>query len=272
MVPSLVGGQADEGIMMSNLLQDDEPGPVTVDHEDAGSVFLIACDHAGRRLPRRLGDLGLSASDLARHIAWDIGAAGVSDLLGDMLDAVVVKQLYSRLVIDCNRAIGHATSIARRSEATDIPGNHTLSAEDAAARASEIFQPYHDRLASLLDQRQARRQPTVFVALHSFTPVFHGAERSWQAGMLYNRDPRFGRAVGELLRREGLVVGDNEPYQLSDASDYTVPVHAERRGLPYVEIEIRQDLIAEPAGQRDWAARLARILPAALPAIGMISG
>ena len=124
--------------------------------------------------------------------------------------------------------------------------------------------PYHERIVLELDRRKAHRVPTVLVAMHSFTPVFKGFVRPWHAGVLYNRDPRFARIVLELLRREGdLTVGDNEPYSVDDLTDYTIPVHGERRGLPHVEIEIRQDLIAEEDGQRAWAERLTRLLPEA---------
>jgi len=181
-----------------------------------------------------------------------------------LLDATAVLQAYSRLVIDCNRDPGHATSIPEISELTEIPGNRGLPPQQREARRREIFDPYHDRIAALLDERQAAGRRTVLIAMHSFTPVFKGEPRSVQVGILYNRDDRLARVMLELLRAEpDLVVGDNAPYAITDTSDYTVPVHGERRGLPHVEIEIRQDLIAEPAGQAAWATRLARLLPVA---------
>jgi predicted N-formylglutamate amidohydrolase len=242
--------------------------------EGSGSPFVLVSDHAGRAIPSRLGDLGLSEADRRRHIAWDIGTAGTGTRLAEALDAALVAQSYSRLVIDCNRRPGHATSIAPRSDSTEVPGNQDLSGRDRALREREIFAPYQDRIASLLDHRARAGQETVLVALHSFTPRLRSAdrpdfgptsgERPWHAGVLYNRDPRFSLILRDLLRDEGsLVVGDNEPYALSDLDDYTVPVHGEARGLPHVEIEIRQDLIADEAGEALWAARLARLLPMA---------
>ncbi|HLN09004.1 MAG TPA: N-formylglutamate amidohydrolase, partial [Xanthobacteraceae bacterium] len=128
----------------------------------------------------------------------------------------------------------------------------------------EIFRPYHDRIESELDRRRAAGRPAALIAMHSFTPVFMGVARPWHAGVLYNRDPRFAHLLLALLAREaGLVVGDNEPYSVTDTSDYTIPVHGERRGLHHVAIEVRQDLIAGPEGQRAWGARLARLLPQA---------
>lgn len=251
------------------LLDADEPAPLVLERRDGASPFVILCDHAGYRLPRALGSLGLGDADLGRHIAWDIGAGAVATLLGAELEAAVVKQVYSRLAIDCNRAPGHADSVAARSEATDIPGNIGLGPAEKDARRRAIFDPYHDTIDALLEERRTRGRVTIVIAMHSFTPVYHGVARPWQAGMLYDRDPRLARALGDLLRGEGLVVGDNEPYRLSATSDYTIPFHAERRGLAYIEIEVRQDLIAAAPGQVEWATRLARLLPeAARTALG----
>jgi predicted N-formylglutamate amidohydrolase len=240
------------------LLADDEPPAFSVEREHGRSPFVLICDHASRRIPRKLGTLGLSDSELQRHIAWDIGARGTASRMSEILDAVLIAQAYSRLVIDCNRPPGAPTSITPRSERTDIPGNHDLSPEEAATRAREIFVPYHARITAELDRRRAFAEPTVLISMHSFTPVFHEVARPWQVGMLYNRDARLAHVLLELIRAEGgWVVGDNEPYSVSDGSDYAIPVHGELRGLPHVEIEVRQDLIADEAGQREWAERLA---------------
>lgn len=248
------------------LLDTSEPPPVALERRDGASPFLILCDHAGNRLPRALGTLGLGDADLCRHIAWDIGAGAVAALLGAELDAAVVQQRYSRLAIDCNRVPGHPDSIAERSEATIIPGNIGLGPAEKDARRRAIFAPYHDTIDALLESRCERGRTTIVIAMHSFTPVFHGVGRPWQAGMLYDRDARLAHALRDRLRDEGLVVGDNEPYQLSQTSDYTIPFHAERRGLAYVEIELRQDLVAAAPGQVEWATRLARLLPEAASA------
>ena len=173
-------------------------------------------------------------------------------------------QSYSRLVIDCNRQPGFDSSIPQLSELTAIPGNEDLEPAEREARRREIFLPYHERIAALLDGRRAAGRRTVLVAMHSFTPVFKGVARAVAVGILYNRDARLAHIMLDLLRRDGdLDIGDNQPYAVSDLSDYTVPVHGEGRGLAHVETEIRQDLIADPAGQAAWAARLARLLPEA---------
>ena len=181
--------------------------------------------------------------------------------MGDALDACVVLQPYSRLVIDCNRPPGSADSIVSRSERTTIPGNVSISRVEAAARESEIFVPYHAHLRDLLDARLRRGQRTLLIALHSFTPVYRGVPRPWHAAVLYNRDPRLARLIARALRDEGgLVVGENEPYAVSDDTDYAIPRYGEARGLPHVELEIRQDLIDHAAGQAVWIERLARLL------------
>jgi len=222
---------------------------------------VLAADHAGCLIPRALGDLGLDAVERSRHIAWDIGIAGVTERLAGMLDATAVLQVYSRLVIDCNRAPRHPTSIPTISELTPIPGNDGLSKEDRAARRQAIFDPYHAALTTLLDRRKQTGHRTVLVAMHSFTPVFKAVARAVQVGVLYHHPTRLSQIMLDLLRAEGdLAVGDNEPYAITDDSDYTIPVHGEGRGLDHVEIEIRQDLIAEPAGQAAWAERMARLL------------
>ena len=247
--------------MSDSLLAADEPAPVTVHNENGLSPFLIVADHGGNVIPRALCGLGVSEAERQRHIAWDIGIAAVSRLVADALDATLVQQNYSRLVIDCNRPPGSKESIPDIREATPVPGNIGLSENGKAARVREIFWPYHDRIESELDRRRQAGRPAALIALHSFTPVFMGVARPWHAGVLYNRDPRFAHLLMALLKREEvLMVGDNEPYDVNDATDYTIPVHGERRGLDHVAIEIRQDLIAGDQGQLIWAALLARLL------------
>ncbi|HET7883890.1 MAG TPA: N-formylglutamate amidohydrolase [Acetobacteraceae bacterium] len=246
---------------MAGLLQARDPSPVRVLRESGQSVLFLTADHAGRAIPQRLGRLGVAESELDRHIAWDIGIAGVTERLSETLDATAVLQTYSRLVIDCNRDPAVPSSMPEVSELTAIPGNVGLPDADRAARVTEIFEPYHARIRALLDARAAAGQRTIYVAMHSFTPSFKGESRAMQVGVLYNRDARLAQIMLDLLRAEGdLTVGDNAPYAVSDVTDYGVPVHAEPRGLAHVEIEIRQDLLAEEAGQAAWAARFARLL------------
>jgi predicted N-formylglutamate amidohydrolase len=251
-----VGDQPSE-----EAVDEDEAPAFVVERSPGSSPFLITCDHASARLPRRLGTLGLSDEELARHIAWDIGAAGTARALGDRLDATVILQGYSRLAIDANRPPGAPDSIVAVSDGTVIPGNQGLASGEAARRAREIFHPYHDRIAAELDARARQGRATALISMHSFTPSMGGRDRPWHAGVLHLRDSRLAHLLLELLRRDpALVIGDNEPYAASDETDYTIVVHAERRGLPHAELEIRQDLVATAGGQRAWADRLAALL------------
>lgn len=254
------------------LLADDEPSPFEVVCADGASRFLLICDHAGRRIPRALGDLGLPADELSRHIAWDIGARGLALGLAAHLDATAILQTYSRLVIDCNRPLTSPTSIAPLSERTEVPGNIDVPRAEAEARVREVFAPYHARIAAELDRRLAARRATILVAVHSFTPVYKDFVRPWHLGMLYHRDARVAHALLARIREQGRwVVGDNEPYSVGDATDYSIPVHGEQRGIAHLELEVRQDLIADAAGQAEWAERIAGWLDE-LPAFDALAG
>ena len=159
----------------TSLLLGREDVPPVHEHNVAGrSPFLLTCDHYGRLIPERLGDLGLPADELTRHIAWDIGIAGVADALSKHLDAHLIAQRYSRLVIDCNRPPAAPSSIPRISEATTIPGNEGLARDVTEARRRAIFDPYHRHIDEVIDARLRDGKPTVLVSLHSFTPVYAG--------------------------------------------------------------------------------------------------
>ena len=258
----------EDDIATNGLLAADEPAPVLTERIESTSPFVFVSDHAGRRLPRALGDLGLAAPELERHIAYDIGILPVARQLAAAFEAPLVAQSYSRLAIDCNRPTHVAQSIPETSELTEIPGNHMLSPEQRQARIEALFRPYHDRIEALLDGRAARGLPSILIAMHSFTPVYMGVPRPWTVGLLYNRDARLAGPLLDLMNREGApYIGDRLPYAVDDLSDYTLPVHGERRGIPHVGIEIRQDLIGEARGQAEWAfwlETLLRRLPAGL--------
>ncbi len=257
----------------SSLLQRGDPNPAQTMRLGEASPFVLACDHAGNAIPQRLDGLGLAASDLERHIAYDLGALGVAQALSELLGAPLVFQRYSRLVIDSNRRPDVATSRPSFCDGTRVPANEGLGDADVRQRVEEIFWPYHEAIASLLKRRAARQQTSVLVAVHSFTPRPSLAEsdRPWHIGVMFNRDPRVGKALLPLLRDESdLVVGENEPYWVDDENDYTIPVHGEGNGIPHVELEIRQDLLDTPAGQRAWAERLARLLPCAAAEAGVV--
>jgi predicted N-formylglutamate amidohydrolase len=243
------------------LLESDEPPAVVEENRHGRSTCVITVDHASARIPRRLQALGLPAAELARHIAWDIGALAVARHVAARLDAALIAQNYSRLVIDCNRDPAVDSSIPLLCEHTRIPGNEGLSPAQVQARRSEIFDPYHQHIRALLDERRAAGRPTMLVAQHSMTDCYMGQHRPMHAAVLYQRDSRLALGILEQLRRESsLRVADNEPYRLSDDTDYTIPRHGEARGLLHVEIEIRQDLISQPSGQVEWGERIALAL------------
>lgn len=244
----------------------DPPPCETVNPDGQGRVVLI-CEHGGRRVPQALGDLGLPPEAFERHIAWDIGAAGVARAMAGMLDAPLLLQRYSRLVIDCNRAFRSPDLIPEVSDGTPVPGNRGLSAAQRQARHDAILLPFHDAVSKVLDAR-ADPQRTIILMIHSFTPRLQtqGVERPMHLGFLFNRDPRLGRAMVAAVRagHPGLIVEENAPYQCSDLTDYAVPVHAEPRGLLHALVEIRNDLIATPDAQVAWAEILTRALARAL--------
>ena len=224
------------------------------------SPFVIVCDHAGRRVPTRLGDLDAPAEAFERHIALDLGAEAVATRLAEALGACAVIQSYSRLVIDCNRDPTHPDAFAAVADGTPIPANVALSAEDRRGRILEIFEPYHRAIDAALE---ARVRDVVLVSLHSFTPRMGGKDRPWGFSVIHGDDSPFSTAMLALLRAEhDLPVGDNEPYPM-DGTDYTVPHHAGRRGLDYLELEMRQDLVGTAEGQERAAGLLARLLPTA---------
>ncbi len=245
------------------LIARDEPAPTVIEQADGASPMLLIADHAGNLVPRSLRQLGLPQSELERHIGIDIGILGVCRELSGILGATLIHQRYSRLVIDCNRHPQYESAFAAVSDQTPVPGNEGLTVADAARRITEIFMPYHAAISRELDRRENAKRPTALIAMHSFTPHHKvlKAARPWPVAVLFNRDTRISDLLIRGLRDEaGLNVGINEPYKVDDESDYAVPVHGEQRGVPVVEIEIRQDLIATVEGQKKWAALLAPFL------------
>jgi predicted N-formylglutamate amidohydrolase len=264
---------SNQSVAVSNLndtlLAPDEPAPYEVFEGDGQSPFVFICDHAGCRLPCALGDLGVSQADRTSHIAWDLGIRGVAAQLAASLGAVLVVQNYSRLVIDCNRPLDAPDSIVTCSAGVDVPGNRGLTAAAREQRIAEVFRPYHAQVQAELDRRDKARRPSILVAMHSFTPVFMGVARPWHIGILYNRDRRLAHGILHLLRSDTtLVVGENQPYAVSDTSDYSIVTYGERRNIPHVEVEVRQDLIADAASQRTWAERIRHLLVRAVGSIG----
>jgi predicted N-formylglutamate amidohydrolase len=207
----------------------------------------------------------MSSRHLEDHIAWDIGAAGVARRLAALFDAHAVIAGYSRLVVDLNRNLKDASAFPEISDGVLVPGNLGLTPEAKILRKTLLYDAYHDAIDAVLDELAAGGRQPALIGVHSFTPRFHGTERPWRIGVLWDQDPRLPIALLAGLRRAGgVVVGDNEPYSGRHRADYSIDHHAERRRLAHVGIEIRQDLIADHAGQERWAERLACALERAL--------
>ena len=229
------------------------------------SPFVLVCDHASNRIPEDLGDLGLSAIDRLRHIAWDPGALAVSLALVEMLDAPLVHSTVSRLVIDCNRAHDAPDLIPLVSETTEIPGNRDLGGNERARRIADFHAPFHAAIEAVLDRRAAAAQEPILVAMHSFTRVYKGVARPSPIGLIHGVDDDYTEAVFEALKAEGrdLNVGWNEPYAALNGVTYTLEHHGDGRGLRATMIEIRHDEILDASGVALWAGRLARSLETA---------
>ncbi len=241
----------------------DWPPAVEVLNPTGASDTVLICEHASRHIPAEFAGLGLPESELARHIAWDIGAAAVTRALAARLDAVAYLAGYSRLLIDLNRPEGVPTSIPARSEATDIPGNRALGPQERERRAALMFRPFHACVAAGLDARDRAGRRTRIVAIHSFTPVYFGRARPWHAGILFNACEGLATHIlGALGQDPRLNLALNEPYVVSRDEDYAILVHGEDRGYEAVLIEIRNDLISDEAGVADWVERLAGAIPA----------
>jgi predicted N-formylglutamate amidohydrolase len=237
--------------------------PFEVVNPGGQSLFLLVCEHAGTAVPASLDRLGLPSEAFGLHIASDVGAAAVARLLAASLDAPLILQPYSRLIVDCNRPFEAPDCFPEISDTVPIPGNASLSMEDRRERFSAIHAPFHREVAEILD-RGGPASSSILVSIHSFTPslMSTGVPRPWEIGLLFNRDDRFARQLMPVLKRlrPRVVAAFNEPYVASDATDYTIPVHGEGRGAEHVLIEIRNDLVGEPEGQADWAALLAEAL------------
>jgi predicted N-formylglutamate amidohydrolase len=223
--------------------------------------FVIFCDHASNRIPAELHNLGLPASELNRHIAWDIGAAGVTAEVSDVFDSPAILCGTSRLVIDCNRQLDAHDLIPEVSDCTPVPGNRDLSVEARQQRITQWFEPYHAAVESVIADRESPGLTSIALSIHSMTPSLAGSARPWQIALSSYRDRSLVEPMLAALRASGdITVGDNQPYDLDPAVDYSTPFHAMRRNLPHLQVEFRQDEIADPAGQVKWARRFAEAL------------
>ncbi len=234
------------------------------------SGFIVLCDHASNFIPPEYANLGLPPGELERHIAWDIGAAGVARRLAGMLRAPAVISRFSRLLIDPNRGLDDPTLVMRISDGAVIPGNAHAGEDEKRRRVERFYRPYDEAISALIGRfRRAGIDPAL-LSIHSFTPVWRGMARPWHAALLYDpRDVDFSTHLMNALMRSDprLIVGDNEPYRGGLQGD-TMDRHGYEKGLPNALVEIRQDLIADAAGQEEWARRIAHAARHALDAMG----
>lgn len=246
---------------------------VAVENPDARGDFVIVCEHASNAIPPEFHGLGLDAAARASHIAWDPGALAVARRMAELLEAPLVAQRVSRLLYDCNRPPEAASAIPEVSEVYRIPGNTGLSAAARAARAARFYAPFREALAGCLDARMGSGLRPVLLTVHSFTPVYMGVRRDTGLGILHDVDRRFADALLDAVQgREGLAIHRNKPYGPKDGVTHTLAAQAIPRGLLNVMLEIRNDLVADAASQREMADWLAGCAAAALARLRQAAG
>lgn len=253
---------------LTGLLTEADGSPVAVENPDAMSPVLLVCEHASRRLPEKMGSLGLSDDALKSHIAWDPGALAVSQLLVKSLDAALIYQRFSRLIYDCNRPPEAEAAMPPVSEIYQIPGNAVISAAERVARTQALYVPFTHTLSDFITTRKAQGRVPVLVTMHTFTPVYHGKQRDVEIGILHDEDSRLADAMlaaaGKTAR---YAVRRNEPYGPADGVTHTLIQHGLKNGLLNVMIEIRNDLVSNEIGQKVMADYLTGILGESLIAL-----
>jgi predicted N-formylglutamate amidohydrolase len=242
---------------LKKLLTSAEPPAVRVENGKGKGRCVIVCDHASNRIPKSLSGLGLSKADLQKHIAWDPGTEDIGRAVSKALDAAVVYASYSRLVVDLNRGHDSKECMRDTSDHVRIPGNAALTAAQKKQRLDELFWPYHARIEREVGRFTAKGIAPVLISIHSFTPEMDGFRRPWHIGVLWNREEKLARHLVRELRRNNpdLVIGENEPYSLKavNFTKNTISTHAESKGLPYIILEFRQDLVDTKAKAKKWA-------------------
>ncbi|WP_420407948.1 N-formylglutamate amidohydrolase [Hoeflea sp.] len=254
-----------EIVLDHTLIDASEGSAFSITRPDGESGIVLVCEHASNRMPRSIGDLGLDEAALQSHIAWDIGAAGVAEILSDTLDAVLVRQCFSRLVYDCNRPPEAPDAFPEKSEVFTVPGNAGLSEADRARRTDELYHPFHDAIDQVIDKHVAAGRDVVLVTVHSFTPVYFGSRRDGELGILHDADRRLADAMLEAAGEAELAgVRRNYPYGPEDGVTHTLKRHGLARGIPNVMLEIRNDLISGELEQSEWGVRIAGLIMSGL--------
>ena len=249
-------------------LQAGEANALTIVNPLSASPLLIICDHASNAMPKAAKNLGLKAKDRKRHVAWDPGTAHIGRYLAAQLDTRLHLANYSRLVCDLNRGEDHPDCMRLYSDDIEVPGNRDLSDASRQARLDDLYWPYHDAISAFIDRHLAAKKVPFLLSIHSFTPQMAGEKpRPWHIGLMWNRQEKLSKQLVRNLRRQNpaLTIGDNKPYSLKGAAGglNTIERHAERRGIPYIAVEFRQDLVG--GSKKDAEAWAALFLRALLP-------
>lgn len=238
-----------------------EVDPVIVKNDDGSSPVLMICEHAGRLLPKSCGLLGISEAAMASHIAWDIGAASLSQILADRLDATLVMQAYSRLYFDCNRSLEAPDAIVKENDGITLPENLNLSAEQRSERCDLVYKPFSQSISEIIDSRTHIGKSTVIVTIHSFTPVYRNQIRDLELGIIHDDCPDLAGIILRMANKDkSYRTAMNQPYSAADRVTHTLITHGINRGLPNVMLEVRNDLIDNPKGLEIWADRLQTII------------
>ncbi len=236
------------------MLPESEPPPFEVRNPQGAAPILIACDHAGNRIPEYLENLGLRDDRLETHIALDVGARQVAIQLSGLFDAPLILSRYSRLVVDLNRRLDDPTLIVDESDHVPVPGNRNLGDADRQRRIDQFFHPYHNQYSALVSRMIEKHPDPVIISVHSFTPCMDGFRRPWHFGVLHDEDDALaGWFLDAFAKLPDRIIGDNQPYHYGYPPGYAQQTHAKERGVGIVILEIRQDLITHAQDQVDIA-------------------
>lgn len=238
------------------LLTKADPAPFRIENQKGKAQCLVICDHASNRIPAALGTLGLSKKDREKHIAWDPGTEIIGRYLSEQLDAPAFFSTFSRIVVDVNRGANSAECMREVYDHVTVPGNASLSRTQKKQRIDEIFNPYHKNLAGQVQRFLKKKRVPMIISVHSFTPEMDGYRRPWHIGILWNKEDDIALKLVDNLRRQNptMIVGENEPYSLKaeNLTKNTIGTHAESKGLPYVIVEFRQDLVKTKRDALKW--------------------
>ena len=248
----------------ATLLTDNDPYPVKLHKPSSPSKVLVVCDHAGDLIPNALQDRNVSLADLSTHIAIDIGAYAVAVELAKNLNATLVSQRYSRLVVDMNRPTNSDQGMPAYSDDTRIPFNQNIGDTERQTRLDEIYHPYHNEIVRQLDEIG---ESAVLIAMHSFTPKLKNApKRIWHVDLMTRTHSKFSENLKQQLQAQfpNLNIGLGEVFQMTDERDFTIPFHGESRNIPNISIEVRNDLLQSQTDISRWGEILALSIPASL--------